>query len=915
MPTIYVDNRSYEIPEGQNLLAACLSRGLNLPYFCWHPAMGSVGACRQCAVKVFKDEKDHSGRLMMACMTPASDGIRASIEDEEARAFRASVIEWLMTNHPHDCPVCDEGGECHLQDMTVMTGHAYRRYRFTKRTYLNQYLGPFVHHEMNRCIECYRCVRFYREYAGGRDFNVFASHNHVYFGRSSPGILENEFSGNLVEVCPTGVFTDQTFFHHYTRKWDLQNAPSICVHCSLGCNTTPGERYGLLRRVVNRYNSRINGYFLCDRGRFGYEFVNSDKRLRRPLMRVTGAESLEPRDPVGVLEAIRSRLSHGRAIAIGSPRASLESNFALRTLLGPERFYQGVTKQEADLVGTVLRFFHDGPLTSASIEDVEQSDAVFIIGEDVLHTAPRLALAILQAVRRQPVASIGHLDIPMWNDGAIRQAVNGRTGPLYVTGYRKTWIEDHATAVLHAAPDDLARLGYAVAHELDSTAPAVGDLNEDQRRLAQRIATDLLHATQPAVVSGTGALSPAVVQAAWSVALALHKRGKPVKLAMVMPECNSAGAALLGGQPLEAAFDALDAGRADVVIVLENDVTRRAVIRTNGLDGRCAAHDGVFWIAIDHLDNGCTRAADAVLPAATFAEGDGTLVNHEGRAQRHYQIFVPGGMVQESWRWVRDIARGLDGARQPSLEAMVGWSGLDDVVGDLCRELPVFRPIEETLPASNLRIAGRKIPRQPERYSGRTAMVANVAMHEPPPPVDPDSPFAFTMEGSHNTVPPSLQPQVWAPGWNSNQALNKFQEEVGGPLRDELIGPRLIEPVNGGSSAPGIGTVPPAFRPRAEEWLALPRYEIFGSEELSASAAALSTRIPSMSVAMHPDDAGRMGWAAGERLQLSLHREGIRLPLVVDEAVPRGTVTVSRLGECRPLPLPGWCRIQKEGTP
>ncbi len=914
MPTIYVDNQSYEIPDGQNLLAACLSRGLNLPYFCWHPAMGSVGACRQCAVKVFKDEKDQSGRLMMACMTPASDGTRASIEDEEAKAFRASVIEWLMTNHPHDCPVCDEGGECHLQDMTVMTGHAYRRYRFTKRTYLNQYLGPFVHHEMNRCIECYRCVRFYRDYAGGRDFNVFASHNHVYFGRSSPGILENEFSGNLVEVCPTGVFTDQTFFHHYTRKWDLQNAPSICVHCSVGCNTTPGERYGLLRRVVNRYNSRINGYFLCDRGRFGYEFVNSDKRLRRPLMRAAGAESLKPSDPADVLGMVRSRLSQGRAIGIGSPRASLESNFALRSLVGPERFYQGVPKQEADLVERVLRLFRDGPLAPASLQDVEQSDAVFVVGEEVLHTAPRLALAILQAVRRQPVASVGHLDIPMWNDGAIRQAVNERTGPLYVAGYRKTWLEDHATAVLHAAPDDLARVSYAVAHELDSTAPAVAGLNEEQRRLAQRIATDLLHAAQPAVIAGTGAGSPALVQAAWRVALALYQRGKPVKLTMVMPECNSAGAALLGGQPLEAAYDLLDAGHVDVAIVLENDVSRRPVIRTNGLDGRIAARDGVFWLAVDHLDNGCTRAADAVLPAATFAEGDGTVVNHEGRAQRAYQVFVPGGEVQESWRWLRDIARGLDGGRKPSLEVIAGWTGLDDVVRDLCRELPVFRPIEETLPASNLRIAGRKIPRQPERYSGRTAMVANVTMHEPRPPVDPDSPFAFTMEGSHNTVPPPLQPQVWAPRWNSNQALNKFQEEVGGPLRDELIGPCLIEPGKGEGS-PASGAIPPAFQPRAAEWLALPRYEIFGSEELSASAPALSTRVPPMSIAMHPADAARMEWAAGDRLQLALQQQRIPLPLAVDEAVPRGTVSVARLGECVALPLPGWCRLEKEEAP
>ena len=222
MPRINIDGTDYDVAAGHNLLQACLSLGFNLPYFCWHPAMGSVGACRQCAVKQFHDDDDQHGRIVMACMVEAADGARISIGDPEAVKFRASVIEWLMTNHPHDCPVCEEGGECHLQDMTLMTGHAYRRYRFKKRTFRNQYLGPFITHEMNRCIACYRCVRFYREYAGGRDFDVFAAHNHVYFGRHEDGVLENEFSGNLAEVCPTGVFDDKPFAKVYERKWDLR---------------------------------------------------------------------------------------------------------------------------------------------------------------------------------------------------------------------------------------------------------------------------------------------------------------------------------------------------------------------------------------------------------------------------------------------------------------------------------------------------------------------------------------------------------------------------------------------------------------------------------------------------------------------------------------------------------------------
>ncbi|MDN6018047.1 MAG: 2Fe-2S iron-sulfur cluster-binding protein, partial [Enterobacterales bacterium] len=235
MATIHVDGKEYEVNGAENLLQACLSLGLDIPYFCWHPALGSVGACRQCAVKQYQNAEDTRGRLVMSCMTPAQDGTFISIDDAEAKTFRESVVEWLMTNHPHDCPVCEEGGNCHLQDMTVMTGHSFRRYRFTKRTHNNQELGPFISHEMNRCIACYRCVRYYKDYADGTDFGVYGAHDNVYFGRPESGTLESEFSGNLVEVCPTGVFTDKTHSERYNRKWDMQFAPSVCQQCSVGC--------------------------------------------------------------------------------------------------------------------------------------------------------------------------------------------------------------------------------------------------------------------------------------------------------------------------------------------------------------------------------------------------------------------------------------------------------------------------------------------------------------------------------------------------------------------------------------------------------------------------------------------------------------------------------------------------------
>ena len=317
MPTIFVDDRAIEAKTGDNLLEVLLSNGIDVPYFCWHPAMGSVGACRQCAVVGYANPDDTRGRIIMSCMTPVTEGARFSVEAENATSFRNSVVENLMLNHPHDCPVCEEGGECHLQDMTVMVGHSDRRYKGLKTTFRNQYLGPLIGHEMNRCITCYRCVRYYQDYAGGDDLAAFGSRDRVFFGRAEPGVLDNEFSGNLVEVCPTGVFTDKTLSKHYSRKWDLQSAPTVCQACSLGCNTYTSERYGEVRRVHNRYHNEVNGYFLCDRGRFGAQHVNSPKRIPGAGIRNAGG-LYEPVSIADALDKVKGLLT-GKVIGIGSP--------------------------------------------------------------------------------------------------------------------------------------------------------------------------------------------------------------------------------------------------------------------------------------------------------------------------------------------------------------------------------------------------------------------------------------------------------------------------------------------------------------------------------------------------------------------------------------------------------------------
>jgi NADH-quinone oxidoreductase subunit G len=904
MATIYIDNKPYEVDPEQNLLHACLSLGFNLPYFCWHPAMGSVGACRQCAVKQFKDEKDMRGKIIMACMTPAAEGIRISIDDPEAIAFRKNVIEWLMLNHPHDCPVCDEGGECHLQDMTVMTGHVNRRTRFKKRSYRNQNLGPFINHEMNRCIQCYRCVRYYRDYAGGRDFNVFAIHNAVYFGRYETGTLENEFSGNLVEVCPTGVFTDKTLGRHYTRKWDMQDAPSICVHCGLGCNTSPRARYGMLRRIVNRFNFDINGYFLCDRGRFGYEFVNSDKRIRQPQIREKKNAPLVPISKRRILEKLGSAIHQGaRIIGIGSPRASLEANYALRRLTGNENFYNGMSRLQSNLLFAISEIARKSPDQMASIHEVEISDAALVLGEDFSNTAPRLALALRQASRQKPMEMADKLKIPRWHDYAVRYLIQDQKGPLMLFTPDATHLDDAAEMAHRAAPQDIARIGYSVAHLLSPKAPPVSGETEEEKKIAQIVARRLTEARHPVILTGTSCGTMELIEAAVNIVAALTEKNtaEEVRICFSVPECNSMGLSLLECKNLEDAIER-SKEKLDAIIVLENDLFRRAA--SIGLE---RFFNSAPVIALDSLENSTVAKADYVLCTSTFAESEGTMINNEFRAQRFFKTLPPEEDVQESWRWLRDMLIAT-GRLQPG-----SWRSLDDVIQSLAKELPQFGFIVQAAPSADFRISEMKIPRQLHRYSGRTAMNAAISVHEPAPPIDRDSPLSFSMEGYQGPPPAGLASFFWAPGWNSYQAVNKYQEEIGGPLRG-IPRARASRPHPTGetSALQYLGSPPEPFQRQEGKLLILPAFEIFGSEELSMYAPGIAERTQKPQLTMNPADAQDFGISAGEIVACVTGDILLRLPAGTSNSLPRGVATVSAGAPgLAGIDLPVWSAVHR----
>ncbi|NQY62703.1 MAG: NADH-quinone oxidoreductase subunit NuoG [Alteromonadaceae bacterium] len=794
--TIYVDDVPYQVADDNNLLAAVLSKKLDLPYFCWHPSMGSVGACRQCAVTQYQNESDTRGRMVMSCMTPVVDGMRIGLKDKSSSKFREQVISAMMTNHPHDCPVCAEGGECHLQDMTVMAGHTSRQYSGLKRTYTNQNLGQFVGHEMNRCITCYRCVRFYKDYAGGTDFDVFGSSNHVYFGRQTDGPLESEFSGNLVEVCPTGVFTNKLFSAHFARKWDLQSAPSICTHCSVGCNISIGERYGSVRRVMNRFNSDINGYFLCDRGRFGIGFVNGKQRIKT----TKGINAASPLQ-LSVLD-VNKTLAHlkgQRFIGIGSARASLESNKYLQKMLGKDKFSGGFSSNEMAIVAQHRDILSQYP--APSLRDVEQSDFVLIIGEDITQTSPRMALAVRQTLRNASIEKAAGIGVKYWQDSAVRTYGGELLSPLFSLNSVPTKLDDVAEQALILTPDEIEHCLLALEQQLVSSFGLSEDeadddvkdkvkVNESQQAFITALIERLLKAKKPLIIGGWSLQSASLLERIKQLTerLCSSEFIAAVQLAIMPPQCNSVGLfSLVDEQSLstEQILEQLVSGKANSIICLEQELAHFTEQQIQTLRQLTKT-----IIVLDHSESKVSSIADIVMPVSPISEAEGHYVNYQGQVQKYFQVHAPVLPVQDSWRWLNIIESALFSNQGTSQQGGAGISSLEDLHNYLTDDESLSNDKEgKTRELFSHSKNNGRVARQTHRASGRTSQMANTSVHETKATVSNDANFNFSMEGLKPGTTSDM-PFSWAPGWNSNQSISHYQTEANGELiekKDQLI--------------------------------------------------------------------------------------------------------------------------------
>jgi NADH-quinone oxidoreductase subunit G len=314
---------------------------------------------------------------------------------------------------------------------------------------------------------------------------------------------------------------------------------------------------------------------------------------------------------------------------------------------------------------------------------------------------------------------------------------------------------------------------------------------------------------------------------------------------------------------------------------------------------------GSHVVALDHTENSSTAMAELVLPAGTFAESDGTLISNEVRAQRFFQVFVPQGDVQESWRWLRDAM--ITAARS----GPETWQSLDNIIAAIGSGFPELKSIANAAPPATFRMAGEKIPREPHRYSGRTAMLAHINVSEPKPTDDSDSALSYSMEGNPDQPPAALIPFAWAPGWNSYQAWNKFQEEIAGPLRGGNPGVRLIEPpVHPRQQY--LREVPGRFQPRTGEWLLVPLYHIFGSEELSVYSPGVKQLSPHAYVAVNNQDAERLGVHSDDLVEFTVADTAYRVPLKIRADLPENLAGIpAGIDFLRGISLPAWARIER----
>jgi NADH-quinone oxidoreductase subunit G len=653
MIEIELDGKKVSVPEGSMVMHAADAAGTTIPHFCYHKKLSIAANCRMCLVDIEKAPKP-----MPACATPVTQGMVVRTKSEKAIKAQKSVMEFLLINHPLDCPICDQGGECQLQDLAVGYGGSASRYNEEKRVVFHKNVGPLISmQEMSRCIHCTRCVRFGQEMAGVMELGMQHRGEHseitTFLGRS----IDSELSGNMIDICPVGALTSKPF-RYSARTWELSRRKSVSPHDSTGTNLVVQVKGNQVLRVVPLENDGVNECWIADRDRFSYEALNSDRRLKTPMVKQGGQWVAV--DWNTALDYVadglkRIKAEHGVVGmgAVGSAHRTVEELHLLAKLV------RGLGSESVDTRGRHADFGNTAAPGKAlwlgtSIAALSSLDRAFVVGSFLRKDHPLFALRIRQAVRK---------------GGAV----------LSLNAAHDDWAMPVAAAIT-AAPaawaQALADVAGYIATAKGVDAPAAGVVNAD----AEAIAQALLSGERKAVLLGNAAAQHP--QAATLLALAnwiaaqtgatvgyLGEAANSVgaQLVRALPGAGGLNAGQMLGQPMKALLlldvepphDAADAAAA------------QAALAGSGL-----------VVAFTSFQDAAVPNADVLLPIAPFTETAGSFVNAEGRLQSFTGVVKPAGDARPAWKVLRVLGNllGLQGFNQETADEV-----LAEALGDVTK--------------------------------------------------------------------------------------------------------------------------------------------------------------------------------------------------------------------------------------
>jgi NADH-quinone oxidoreductase subunit G len=632
MVEIQLDGQKVDVLEGSTIMHAAEKAGTYIPHFCYHKKLSIAANCRMCLVDVEKAPKP-----MPACATPVSQGMVVHTKNEKAIKAQKGVMEFLLINHPLDCPICDQGGECQLQDLAVGYGGSESRYEEEKRVVFHKDVGPLVSmQEMSRCIHCTRCVRFGQEVAGVMELGMSHRGEHAEIETFVGMSVDSELSGNMIDICPVGALTSKPF-RYSARTWELSRRKSISPHDSTGANLIVQVKNNKVMRVVPLENEDVNECWIADRDRFSYEALNSDERLLSPMLKQGG--EWKTVDWQTALEYVANGLKqikadHG-AGSIGtlvSPHSTLEELYLAGSLmrgLGSDNIDYRLRNAEFALSSSVRWL-------GTSIASLSQLLRVLVIGSNLRKDHPLFAQRIRQSARK----------------GCAISAINS----VAEMATPDAWAMPVANAALFAPGDwvqALADVAVAISLEKGVSAPVAGNASDS----AKAMAMSLLGGERKAIFLGNAAAHHANASGLLALANWIGTQ-TGASVGYLTEAANTVGAQLVSAMPAENGLNAgqMLNGQLKAVLLLNNEPVFDSAA---GAHAAASLNSAQMVVTLSPFKSNMAFS-DVLLPMAPFTETPGTFVNAEGRVQSFHAVVKPLGETRPAWKVLRVLANLLN---------------------------------------------------------------------------------------------------------------------------------------------------------------------------------------------------------------------------------------------------------------